>query len=310
MLPLQQYIAEELAEEERRENILQFNIERHLMRSDNDPFTLSNTHFKNLYRLSKDMVNHLILRLAPYMVHSLHGRAVEPSLRIFATLFFYATGSYQRVVGQNYHLSVAQNTVCKCINEITALIVEHLANEWIKFPETNLEKQNIKYIYMDKTRFPGVIGAIDGTHVAILKPVEEEHNYLNRKGYHSKNVQIICDYNLKILNVNARYEGATHDAYIWRHSAVQQIMEQNYNAGDTRSWLLGDSGERMLRYCPEKAGQIIIACATLHNICTEGRLELVEDIVAENAMNVVELQVLPEGQGQEARRNLIAQYFN
>lgn len=192
MLPIQQYIAEELLEENRRQAVLNYNIERHLMRSDNDPFLLSDTEFQNLYRVTKDMANYLVVRLSPYMAHSLYPRAVEPKLRIFAALFFYGTGSYQRVVGQNFQLPMAQNTVCKCVKEITDLIIEHLANEWIVFPHTNFQKTHIKYTFMDKTRFPGVIGAIDGTHIAILKPIEEEHNYFNRKGYHSKNVQIVC----------------------------------------------------------------------------------------------------------------------
>lgn len=44
---------------------------------------------------------------------------------------------------------------------------------------------------MEKTQFPGVLGAIDCTHIPIIAPVQEEHNYLNRKGFHSKNVQIV-----------------------------------------------------------------------------------------------------------------------
>ena len=34
---------------------------------------------------------------------------------------------------------------------------------------------------------------IDGTHVRIQSPSNNEPNYVNRKGYHSVNVQIVCD---------------------------------------------------------------------------------------------------------------------
>lgn len=52
---------------------------------------------------------------------------------------------------------------------------------------------------MEKTRFPGVIGAIDCTHVAIVPPVKvnrenREYLFVNRKGYHSINVQLVCYY--------------------------------------------------------------------------------------------------------------------
>ena len=41
--------------------------------------------------------------------------------------------------------------------------------------------------------FPCVIGCIDRTHIRIQAPSQNEQNYVNRKGYHSVNVQVICD---------------------------------------------------------------------------------------------------------------------
>ena len=39
--------------------------------------------------------------------------------------------------------------------------------------------------------FPNVIGAIDGTHVRILRPAVEDHwSYRNRKDFFSLNVQV------------------------------------------------------------------------------------------------------------------------
>jgi hypothetical protein len=38
---------------------------------------------------------------------------------------------------------------------------------------------------------PGVIGAIDCTHVAIVRPTIHEEHFVNRKGYHSMNVQAV-----------------------------------------------------------------------------------------------------------------------
>lgn len=42
------------------------------------------------------------------------------------------------------------------------------------------------------TGFPGVIGAIDGTHVAVFPPeIGREYLFINRKLYHSLNVMIV-----------------------------------------------------------------------------------------------------------------------
>lgn len=46
--------------------------------------------------------------------------------------------------------------------------------------------------FFDATGFPGVIGAIDCTHISIVRPVEREDAYINRKGNPTINVQAVC----------------------------------------------------------------------------------------------------------------------
>lgn len=49
----------------------------------------------------------------------------------------------------------------------------------------------------------------------------------------------ICDPKLKILNVNARYPGARHDAYIWANSAARRVMELEYEQGERNTCVIG-----------------------------------------------------------------------
>lgn len=106
---------------------------------------------------------------------------------------------------------------------------------------------------------PEIIGIVDGTHVAITMPHENEHVFVNRKGYHSLNCQLVstkkytnfhitlktvydlqvCDAELKILNVVARWPGSTHDAFIWRSSIVAQIMRGNFENINDNSKIMG-----------------------------------------------------------------------
>lgn len=117
-----------------------------------------------------------------------------------------------------------------------------MANIFIKFPRTQQEFNTIRRSFMNRFQLPGIIGAIDGTHVAILKPSNDEHNFINRKGFHSLNVQIVCDPNLIILNVNANFGGSTHDSFIWRQSQLKQFLHNLYENGHRGFWLIGDSG--------------------------------------------------------------------
>lgn len=97
--------------------------------------------------------------------------------------------------------------------------------------------------FFEISGFPGIIGAIDCTHVKIKKPsLDVEHCYFNRKGFHSKNVQLICDADLKILSCLARFGGSNHDAYIWNMSRAKAFLEEQFLNGQTNSWLIGDSG--------------------------------------------------------------------
>ncbi|XP_071653111.1 putative nuclease HARBI1 [Temnothorax longispinosus] len=221
------------------------------------------------------MVQYLIEELRPHMSVPAHGRSVAPELKILAVLHFYATGSYQRSIGQNFLFPIAQSTM---------------------------------------------------------------------SGY----VAMICDADLNILNVNPRHAGATHDSYIWRNSAILEHLRNNYEHGDTDTWLIGDSGYPQQpwlmtpivnaqpntpdsRYTdalvkvsvyPQRANVTIqsfvgwkdYCClfAVLHNICNGGRLDVLNDIHPEGVQenNVQEnMQEEDLASGQQARQRLINLHF-
>ena len=53
--------------------------------------------------------------------------------------------------------------------------------------------------WTSKFRIPTAIGAVDCTHVHIMKPSEFSDEYVNRKGKTTINVQKTCDANEKIV---------------------------------------------------------------------------------------------------------------
>ncbi|KYN16068.1 hypothetical protein ALC57_11677, partial [Trachymyrmex cornetzi] len=62
-------------------------------------------------------------------------------------------------------------------------------SKWIKFFIQREETEKIKWQFWDITRFPGVIGTINDTHIAIRLPqTERKRLFINRKLYHSLNV--------------------------------------------------------------------------------------------------------------------------
>lgn len=90
-----------------------------------------------------------------------------------------------------------QTSVSRCIDAVTNAIVTNLLDTYIKYPTTDARKLESKRGFMDKFHIPGIIGAIDCSHIAIVAPPTEHETtpgviYINRKGYHSINVQLVC----------------------------------------------------------------------------------------------------------------------
>ncbi|KAH1021779.1 hypothetical protein HUJ04_011263 [Dendroctonus ponderosae] len=106
-----------------------------------------------------------------------------------------------------------------------------------------------RFKFYEKYQFPGVIGLADCTHVAIAAPTGNEypeHIYVNRKHYHSINVQLICNEKLEIMNVDGRFQGSCHYMHIWKQNRVAGIVESVYRQNTSNVfYLLGYSGNNI-----------------------------------------------------------------
>lgn len=130
--------------------------------------------------------------------------------------------------------------------KIVIYAIAKLKPRFINFPEI-VEFRSIKDAFYAKKGVPGVIGAIDCTHVPIQKPTgDNAEMYRNRKGWFSINVQVVSDPNMKILNIVASWMGSAHDSRIFSESRLKDILESL--PVEQRVHLLGDRGYPCLRY--------------------------------------------------------------
>ncbi|XP_022167246.1 putative nuclease HARBI1 [Myzus persicae] len=217
-----------------------------------DPFILSDRLFIKNFRLTKDAVRYLIDLLRPHIIPNTRSSAIDLNTKIFSTLNFLATGSYQSPIGNSKFMVLSQPTVSRCISEVVAALnLPEIFQGWVRFPKNMSELSEIRNEFYKETGFPGIIGCVDCTHVAIVPPSTNlnlnenqypEYIYVNRKGYHSINVQLICDSKLKILNVNALFPGSTHDIHVWNNSSILQTLQELHRRNHKDFFLLGDSG--------------------------------------------------------------------
>ena len=162
-------------------------------------------------------------------------------LQVLSVLNFYATGGYQMGVGSHAFHNLSQTMMSRYVCYYSYLIAEHLASKYIRFPRNLNEMVETKTQFEVQFHFPGILGIIDGTHVALTAlPLEIENQYVNRKGFHSINTQVVCNANMLITNINARFPGSTHDSFTFGGSMLHTHLEQLYlNDPTTFNFLLG-----------------------------------------------------------------------
>ncbi|KAH3730466.1 hypothetical protein DPMN_056454 [Dreissena polymorpha] len=152
---------------------------------------------------------------------------------IFIGLRYLATGDFYSEVGDLH--GVSKSTVSRVLGSFLDVLNEQLDN--IKFPMSPEERQAIKLEFYQKSRIPGVIGAIDGTLVPIIGPHENEEVFRSRKGFHALNVQAVVDTKTIFRDVVSRWPGSVHDSAIFNNCGLKQYLETQQVG-----CLLGDSG--------------------------------------------------------------------
>lgn len=204
--------------------------------------------FTKMFRLNKFTCQHLINSLMLHLSRSRRITRVPVHLRVLASLYFFDQGSYQISAGHDYSFALSQPVMSRCVAEVSDAITGYLLNEWIKFP---LSEEGILFTKrgfqtIGRGYFLDAVGIIDGTLIRIVAPpanhpIHPGPPYYCRKNFYAINVQVICDHNKKILNLNARYPGSVHDSAVWMMSGVRRLLYRRYMENEA-DFLIGDSG--------------------------------------------------------------------
>ena len=168
------------------------------------------------------------------------GRILSLEDKVLLSLKALGSGSFQSSVKD--FLNVSQPAVSVILGAFLDSMLKK-AGQFIYMPRTLEERRTTKQKLYDVAGFTGVLGLIDGTHIPIIAPHENEYEFVNRKGFHSINCQAICDGDMNFLNVVSRWPGSAHDSFILQNSYVYDHFERG-TFGDGH--LLGDSGYPLL----------------------------------------------------------------
>ena len=142
------------------------------------------------------------------------GRPVSLQTAVLITLKYLALNTYQQTIVETFKLS--QSTVSRCITAVMEKLMDKVL-QFIYFWKTAVERRHSQKKFSEIAGFPSVVGCVDGMHIRILRPRVDESQYLYRKGYHSINIQAICDHRGKFFHVSAKWLVSTNDSFILRN---------------------------------------------------------------------------------------------
>ncbi|CAH0731066.1 unnamed protein product, partial [Brenthis ino] len=196
---------------------------------------LSDEGFRQKYRFKRYAMK-IVDLVKEDLTRDGRGCPVSPEIQVCCALRSWARHEIQDDTADLH--GVSQPFISKICKNIAETIARK-SHTFIKMPATLREQEEPMQKFRRVANFPIVIGAIDCTHIKIKKPSEDGGQlYINRKGFASINVQVVCDADLKIMDIVTRWRRSVHDSRIFRESRLKQRFE----AGAFSGILLGDSG--------------------------------------------------------------------
>ena len=125
--------------------------------------------------------------------------------RLLVALWYFGNTEGYRAISQRF--GIAMSTAHTIVYEVSSHLCD-LLPEVCSFP-SNYQQTASSF---SRFGFPGVIGAIDGSHIRVLPPEGHKADYLNRHNNPSVNLTAVCDANGKMTYINLGYTGKVNDA--------------------------------------------------------------------------------------------------
>lgn len=169
---------------------------------------------RNDLRLSRQSILSLT---AAIRLDSDHGW--ERDIEVLLFLFWLGHAASFRVVSRTF--DIPKSSVHDIVHRVSSAIVRILRRV-IAFPTgDDLVAVGEGFAQLaGSPAFSSAVGAIDGCHIRIKPPAATAQCYLNRKLFHSIQLQAITDHRGKFIDIFVGYPGSVHDARVLRNSPV------------------------------------------------------------------------------------------
>jgi len=180
---------------------------------------LGSNWWKDNLRMSQDTFYIICNELRTYLQKETTNMRYPVTVeeRVAVTLWKLATNIEYRTLASLFGLG--RSTVGKIVLETCNVMTMKLLARYVHFPGGSSLREIVDGFDVC-WGFPQVAGAIDGTHIPVIRPHDNPSDYYNRKGFYSVIMQAVVDFRGLFLDTYIGWPGKVHDARVFSNSSV------------------------------------------------------------------------------------------
>ncbi|XP_067854380.1 putative nuclease HARBI1 [Heptranchias perlo] len=184
-------------------------------------------------------------------------------------------GSFQAAAGD--FSDISQFVVHRYIREISDALYTR-RNAYISFLMDRLKQDKRALGFTCMAGFPRVQHAVDCTHIALRASYHQPGIFIDLKGFHSLNIQLVCDHRQPVMQVCAKYPGSSRDSFIVCQSSVLPLFQPG---SQVAGWLLGNNGCPFQIWCVTPVRNPGTAAEQVYNESHAATRKVIEQIIGE-----------------------------
>ncbi|XP_066583374.1 putative nuclease HARBI1 [Prorops nasuta] len=199
-----------------------------------------NIVFKQHFRMYPSTFQMVLSLIGPALdtTKTAFGRKpISAEKQLFIALWFVSSPDSYRSVCVKFGIGKA--TAFRAVRRVTYAL-HCIAPQFIQWPKGEHAK-NVMEKFKAKCGFPNIIGAIDGTHIKIRAPLQDSSSYINRKGFPSINLQVVCDSLCLFTHCYVGHPGSIHDARVFRNSPISDYINRPNIYFEDNTHIIGDA---------------------------------------------------------------------
>ena len=137
--------------------------------------------FKRFFRLSRTTFEIILQNIGTseeFRVKEGGRPAIPVETQLLVILWYLGNQEYMHSISDRF--GITESTFIECRKRVVKVILKSMMSRFIVWPN-NQERQTVIDNFYDITSFPGIVGALDATHIRIEAPHDHPQDYVNRK---------------------------------------------------------------------------------------------------------------------------------